>query len=115
MQQNFISFIVSTFLSVEEELVTPPLDGLILPGITRMSMLDLARQWVSYLRLVYTCNICCDFRCDFLLLMDVNEWISYECSDEGTCTPNICTSSTRSHASEGEYCSRNHSKKCKCI
>ncbi|CAB4003359.1 branched-chain-amino-acid aminotransferase, cytosolic-like, partial [Paramuricea clavata] len=29
----------------EEELVTPPLDGLILPGITRMSMLDLARQW----------------------------------------------------------------------
>jgi hypothetical protein len=26
---------------------------------------------------------------DFLLLMDVNEWISYECSDEGTCTSNI--------------------------
>jgi hypothetical protein len=23
--------------------------------------------------------------------MDVNEWISYECSDEGTCTPNIIT------------------------
>ena len=49
MQQNFISFIISTFPSVEEELVTHPLDGLILPGITRMSMLDLARQWVSYL------------------------------------------------------------------
>ena len=30
-------------------------------------------------RLVYTCKFCCDF----LLLMDVNEWISYECSDEG--------------------------------
>ena len=75
MQQNFISFIISTFPSVEKELITPPLDGLILPGITRMSMLDLARQWVSYLRLVYTCNICCDFRCDFLLLMDENEWI----------------------------------------
>ena len=26
------------------------------------------------------CNICCDLiRCDFLLLMDVNEWMSYEC------------------------------------
>jgi hypothetical protein len=34
--------------------------------------------------------------------MDVNEWISYECSDEGTCTPNIRNSSTRSHASEEE-------------
>ena len=30
-------------------------------------------------RFVYTCNFCCDF----LLLMDVKEWISYECSDEG--------------------------------
>jgi hypothetical protein len=25
------------------------------------------------LRPVYTCNFCCDFGCDFLLLMDVNE------------------------------------------
>ena len=24
------------------------------------------------------------FRCDFLLLMDANEWISFECSDGGT-------------------------------
>lgn len=31
----------------------------------------------------YTCNFWCDFSCDFLLLMDVNEWISHECSDEG--------------------------------
>ena len=29
----------------------------------------------------------------FFLLMDVNEWISYECLDEGTCTPNIRNSS----------------------
>ena len=42
------------------------------------------------------------FRCDFLLLMDANEWISFECSDGGTCTPNIRNSCTRSHASEGE-------------
>jgi hypothetical protein len=32
--------------------------------------------------------------------MDVNEWMSYESSDEGTCTQNINSSSTRSHASE---------------
>jgi hypothetical protein len=34
--------------------------------------------------------------------MDVKEWMNYECSDEGTCTPNIRNSSTLSHASEGE-------------
>jgi hypothetical protein len=45
-----------------------------------------------------TCNFYCDFRCDFLLLMDVNEWISYECSDEGPCTSNIRNSSTRQSA-----------------
>lgn len=32
----------------EKELVTPPLDGLILPGITRMSLLDLARGWNDF-------------------------------------------------------------------
>lgn len=31
----------------ERELVTPPLDGIILPGVTRQSLLDLARTWVS--------------------------------------------------------------------
>ena len=49
------------------------------------------------LRPVYTCTFCCDS----LLLMYVNEWISYECLDEGTCTPYIRNSSTRSHPSEG--------------
>lgn len=29
-------------------MVTPPLDGLILPGITRDSILRLARQWNSF-------------------------------------------------------------------
>jgi hypothetical protein len=43
--------------------------------------------------------------------MDVNEWISYEYSDEGTYTPNIRNSSTRSHLSEEE----NRSRDCKCI
>lgn len=28
------------------ELVTPPLDGVILPGVVRQSLLDMARTWV---------------------------------------------------------------------
>lgn len=31
------------------ELITPPLNGIILPGINRQSILDLARYWVSTL------------------------------------------------------------------
>jgi hypothetical protein len=42
--------------------------------------------------------------------MDVNEWMSFESSDEGTYTQNIPNSSIRSHPSEGE----NRSKNCKC-
>lgn len=29
----------------ELELVTPPLDGLILPGVIRQSLLEMAREW----------------------------------------------------------------------
>ncbi|XP_042325207.1 branched-chain-amino-acid aminotransferase, cytosolic isoform X1 [Sceloporus undulatus] len=32
----------------EEELATPPLDGIILPGVTRQSILDLARKWEEF-------------------------------------------------------------------
>ncbi|XP_074995174.1 branched-chain-amino-acid aminotransferase, mitochondrial-like isoform X3 [Calonectris borealis] len=32
----------------ELELVTPPLDGLILPGVTRQSLLELAREWGEF-------------------------------------------------------------------
>lgn len=32
----------------EAELVTPPLDGLILPGVTRQSLLELARGWGEF-------------------------------------------------------------------
>ncbi|XP_035470821.2 branched-chain-amino-acid aminotransferase, mitochondrial [Scophthalmus maximus] len=32
----------------ERELVTPPLDGIILPGVTRQSLLDLARSWGEF-------------------------------------------------------------------
>jgi adenylate kinase family enzyme len=39
-----------------------------------------------WVRPVYTCNFCCGFRCDFLLLMDVNELLT---SDEGTYTSQI--------------------------
>jgi len=31
---------------VEKELITAPLNGLVLPGITRKSLLDLGRKWV---------------------------------------------------------------------
>ncbi len=33
------------------------------------------------LRPVYTCNFCRDFQCNFLLLIDVNEWITSECAE----------------------------------
>ena len=42
--------------------------------------------------------------------MDVNEWMSYKFSDEGTCTQNTHNSSTRSHPSEEEHRARNRSK-----
>ena len=32
----------------EKELVTPPLNGVILPGVTRSSVLDLARAWGEF-------------------------------------------------------------------
>ncbi|XP_077024336.1 branched-chain-amino-acid aminotransferase, cytosolic [Tamandua tetradactyla] len=32
----------------EEELATPPLDGIILPGVTRQSILDLVRTWGEF-------------------------------------------------------------------
>ncbi|CAG0900406.1 unnamed protein product [Darwinula stevensoni] len=32
----------------EKELVTPPLDGLILPGVTRRSLLEMARSWSEF-------------------------------------------------------------------
>ena len=35
---------------------------------------------LAQLRPVYTNDFCCDIRCDFLLLRDVKEWISYKCS-----------------------------------
>jgi branched-chain amino acid aminotransferase len=28
--------------------VTPPLEGLILPGVTRLSLLELAREWKEF-------------------------------------------------------------------
>lgn len=35
-------------LLVERQLITPPLDGTILPGITRDSILQLCREWGSF-------------------------------------------------------------------
>ncbi|KAJ8251063.1 hypothetical protein GJAV_G00216850 [Gymnothorax javanicus] len=41
-------FIYWTTEDGERELVTPPLDGVILPGVTRQSLLDLAREWGDF-------------------------------------------------------------------
>ncbi|KAM9299686.1 branched-chain-amino-acid aminotransferase, mitochondrial [Gastrophryne carolinensis] len=43
---NFFMFWINE--QGEKELVTPPLSGLILPGVTRQSLLDLARQWGEF-------------------------------------------------------------------
>jgi branched-chain amino acid aminotransferase len=34
--------------SGERELITPPLDGTILPGVTRKSILELAHEWNEF-------------------------------------------------------------------
>ncbi|XP_037332246.2 branched-chain-amino-acid aminotransferase, mitochondrial isoform X1 [Pungitius pungitius] len=41
-------FIYWTNEKGEKELFTPPLDGIILPGVTRQSLLDLARNWGEF-------------------------------------------------------------------
>lgn len=41
-------FIYWTTEKGERELITPPLDGIILPGVTRQSLLDLAREWGEF-------------------------------------------------------------------
>nr|XP_019950102.1 PREDICTED: branched-chain-amino-acid aminotransferase, cytosolic-like isoform X2 [Paralichthys olivaceus] len=41
-------FIYWTNENGEKELMTPPLDGIILPGVTRQSLLDLARTWGEF-------------------------------------------------------------------
>jgi branched-chain amino acid aminotransferase len=43
---NFFTFWKNK--SGEKELITPPLDGTILPGVTRQSIVDLARQWGEF-------------------------------------------------------------------
>jgi len=35
-------------ITTEPEIATAPLDGLILPGVTRDSILKLAKSWVRY-------------------------------------------------------------------
>ncbi|CDQ83932.1 unnamed protein product [Oncorhynchus mykiss] len=46
----------------EEELATPPLDGIILPGITRQSILELTRKWGEFKvceRYLTMADLCC--------------------------------------------------------
>lgn len=39
--------IIYNFVGLDPEIATPPLNGLILPGVTRKSLLELGRNWVS--------------------------------------------------------------------
>ena len=39
-------FYVYFIMAIEEEIAMPPLSGVILPGVTRKSMIELARTWV---------------------------------------------------------------------
>lgn len=36
------------FFAIERELITPPLNGLILPGVVRHSILNLTREWNQF-------------------------------------------------------------------
>ena len=42
---------------LERELITPPLNGLILPGVTRLSLLELAREWKEFVVTERTINM----------------------------------------------------------
>ena len=42
---------------------------------TKICICNLKLVFNSLLRLIYTCIFCCDFYCDTLLLMHVNEYI----------------------------------------
>ena len=42
------SALIALIFISEKELITPPLNGLILPGITRLSILELAREWNEF-------------------------------------------------------------------
>lgn len=45
---NVFAFIINDIGS--QELITPPADGLIVPGITRRTVLEMARHWVSWMK-----------------------------------------------------------------
>jgi hypothetical protein len=61
------------------------------------------------------CNlICCNFRCDLLLLMDVNEWMGYKCSDEVHMLKTFITDLLVHICASGENRTRNRSENCKC-
>jgi len=42
------SITIPMLLYTERELLTPPLNGLILPGVVRNSLLAISRQWNQY-------------------------------------------------------------------
>lgn len=61
--------------NLEKVLATPPLNGLILPGITRQSVLELVKEW-DELRVEER-----DFTMDELIDLNDNNRVSYNYSD----------------------------------
>ena len=51
----------------EEELVTPLLDGLTLPGVMRKSLLQLAREWVSLINFLHCVFMLSECDCLYLI------------------------------------------------
>lgn len=45
---KIINEIMTVYLFVERELITPPLNGLILPGITRHSIIQMTESWNEF-------------------------------------------------------------------
>jgi hypothetical protein len=77
-------------------------------------------MWVTQcayalIRAVYTHAIFAAILGGVFLLMDGNEWMSYECSDEGSDAQNIHNLSTSLGASGEENCYRNRCKNCKML
>lgn len=73
-----LTFLNNYFTILEKELVTPPLSsGLILPGITRNSILAIAREWNQFK--VSERKLCMDEVCQLLTENRVRSFFFTEC------------------------------------
>jgi hypothetical protein len=49
--------------------------------VSRLGLVGNSNEVAKMQHKIIPCNFCCDFRCDFLLLVDVNELINNECAE----------------------------------